>query len=212
MHTFIIDFDGTLCDTRPAISRSLQELFQQAGRSIPDGIDILSLIGNGHTIQETLLILGVADRLIPEWVSAYRLLYAQHEHLARLFDGVADTLRILQSKGYRLLLLSNKGRLGVESSVQALDIDRFFDLILAEEPGQPGKPDPSVFTQRIAPVFPNLLPSECIMVGDTRTDLQFAQAIGSLACFAAYGYGHKDACRAVGYDFRLERFADILAI
>jgi phosphoglycolate phosphatase len=212
MHTFIIDFDGTLCDTRPAISHSLQDLFQQAGRSIPDGIDILSLIGNGHTIQETLLILGVTDRLIPEWVPAYRRLYAQHEHLAYLFDGVRETLATLQANGNRLVLLSNKGRVAVDNSLQALDIGRYFDLVLAEQPGQPGKPDPSVFTQRIAPVFPNLLPSECIMVGDTRTDLQFAQAIGSLACFAAYGYGHKDACRAVGYDFRLERFADILAI
>jgi phosphoglycolate phosphatase len=212
MQTFLIDFDGTLCDTRPAINCALQELFQHACRSIPDGVDVLSLIGNGHTIQETLLILGVADHLIPEWVSAYRRLYTQHERMARLFDGVAETLAILQSKGHRLVLLSNKGRLAVDSAVQALDIGRYFDLILAEQPGQPGKPDPSVFRQRIAPVFPNLLPSECIMVGDTRTDLQFAKAIGSLACFAAYGYGQAQACQAIGYDFRLEQFADILAI
>lgn len=212
MDTFLIDFDGTLCDTRPAIRQSLLELFQQSDRSIPDGLDILSLISSGNTLQETLLALGIPERLVPEWVSAYRRLYTQHERHARLFDGVADTLNTLKSKGRRLVLLSNKGRVAVEGSLQTLGIGQYFDLILAEQPGLPGKPDPSVFTLRIAPHYPALLPSECVMVGDTPADLQFAQAIGSLACFAAYGYGQEDACRAIGYDFRLQQFADLLAI
>ena len=212
MNTFILDFDGTLCDTRPAIRCSLLELFEQAGLALPGDIDLLSLIGNGDTIQETLRILGVATHHIPHWVTAYRHLYARNEHLAGLFDGVADTLSILQSRGDRLVLLSNKGRLAVEHALLALDIGRYFNLILAEQPGQPGKPDPSVFSQRIVPAFSGLMSSGCIMVGDTRTDLQFAKAIGSRACFAAYGYGQEQDCRAVGYDFRLESFPDILTI
>lgn len=212
MNTFILDFDGTLCDTRPVIRRSLLELFERSGLAIPGHIDLLSLIGNGHTIQETLQILGVTAHHLPQWVSAYRHLYTQHEHLAGLFDGVADTLSILQSQGDRLVLLSNKGRLAVEHALLALDIGQYFDLVLAEQSGQPGKPDPSVFAQRIVPAFSGLMPSACIMVGDTQTDLKFAKAIGSRACFAAYGYGQEQDCRAVGYDFRLECFSDILTI
>ncbi|WP_297801292.1 HAD family hydrolase [Arenimonas sp. GDDSR-1] len=212
MNTFILDFDGTLCDTRPVIRRALLELFKQAGRAIPDDLDLLSLIGNGHTIQETLQILGVSAQHVPQWISDYRHLYSRHEHLAGLFDGVADTLSTLHAQRDRLVLLSNKGHMAVERALLALDIGRYFDLILAEQPGQPGKPDPSVFSQRIAPAFSGLKPSGCIMVGDTRTDLAFAKAIGSRACFAAYGYGQEKDCRAVGYDFRLESFPDILTI
>jgi phosphoglycolate phosphatase len=79
----------------------------------------------------------------------------------------------------------------------------YFDLILAAAEGQACKPSALVFEQRVLPIFPDLTPSQCIMVGDTATDLQFAKNIGANACFASYGYGNVADCEAVGYSHQL---------
>jgi phosphoglycolate phosphatase len=210
--TLLIDFDGTLCDSKPAIQAAFRAQFPDAGNGIEPAERLLSLIGAGHSIQNSLAEVGISQADIPGLVGQYRKRYAQYEHLAVLYPGVMPTLKELKRRGHRLLLLSNKGQSAVLRAMQHLQISVFFDAVLAEVPDLPSKPDAAVFSQRIAPLQADLQASECLMIGDTETDLQFAHNIGAKSAFAAYGYGDDARCKALGYAYHLESFTDLLSL
>ncbi len=216
MRTFLFDYDGTLCDTQPAITATVQAVFRHYQQTVPSLTHIHDLIGSGKTLLETLThLLGVqhvySREQLAEWVAQYRLLYRNHEHLVQLFIGAHDTLTALNAQA-RLVLLSNKSQRAVDDSLQHFGLRQFFDLVLTDVDGQACKPNPLVFEQRIAPIFSSLTPAYCVMVGDTVTDLQFAKNIGAASCFAAYGYGNHADCETVGYTHRLNCLADLVAI
>lgn len=212
MLTFLIDFDGTLCDSRPAIMAAMNAHMQTNASQYFDPDQILGLIGAGYSIQESLAQCGVPIADIPNQVLEYRKLYKQFEHHAALYPEVISTLMVLKARGHRMLLLSNKGQAAIDKAIQHFQLQSYFQAAFAEQVALPSKPDAKVFSDRIAPLFPELLASQCVMVGDTQADLQFAKNIGAKAAFAAYGYGHEQGCNAVGYDYRLTCFADLLRI
>lgn len=77
---------------------------------------------------------------------------------------------------------------------------------------KPKKPDPEVFSKRIAPLFPTATPANCIGIGDTATDLEFARNIGASACFAAYGFGDRASCDRFGYTHKIASLGDLVEI
>ena len=70
MTTFLLDYDGTLCDTLPAISATVQALFLEYGEPVPPSHEIQALVGTGKTLQETLIKLAslAVERLSFSWI------------------------------------------------------------------------------------------------------------------------------------------------
>jgi len=50
------------------------------------------------------------------------------------------------------------------------------------------------------------------MVGDTEADLHFARDVGIRSCWASYGYGDHDGCRALAPDYEIATFPGLLEI
>jgi len=215
---FIFDYDGTICDTLLAISTSLAETFAEYSDSVPSERDIARLIGTGKTLHETIHELrppsdDPLDKVtIQKWVDFYRKRYRDHgESLVTLFDGADRTLARLSTVG-NLVLLSNKGIKAIEGSLNRFGIRDYFSAVLAEELGQPKKPDPEVFSKRISPLFPGIEPTYCIVIGDTVADLQFARNIGASACFAKYGFGDRANCDKFGNSHAVARLDDLVEL
>ncbi|QYF94325.1 HAD family hydrolase [Massilia sp. PAMC28688] len=212
--TFILDFDGTICDTRDAISSSLVHAFETAGIAKPDNSSVHHLIGTGKTLQETIHALhpaggSLSDADMAHWMKTYRTAYRQFgEEKVHLFATVMETLTLLKNHA-NLILLSNKGMAAIEHSLERLSIKDHFDLVLGEEPDMPKKPEAAVYDVRILPRFPELSREHCIVVGDTEADLQFAKNIGAIGCWAAYGFGDHANCEQLGYDHKLTKFSDL---
>lgn len=214
---FIFDYDGTLCDTLEAISDSLLSTFAEFSSVVPTQRGIARLIGTGKTLQETINELHSAgdgvldDNALKQWVGFYRKRYAEHgEAKVTLFDGAEEALARLREAG-DLVLLSNKGIEAIEDSLKRFSIRSYFSLVLAEELGQPRKPDPAVFADRIAPMFPGVRAEDCVVIGDTALDLEFARNIGATACFAEYGFGDRSSCDAVGYQVAFSHLSQLVA-
>jgi phosphoglycolate phosphatase len=51
-----------------------------------------------------------------------------------------------------------------------------------------------------------------IMVGDTEADLCFARDVGIMSCWASYGYGDRDGCRALAPDYEIAAFPGLIQI
>ncbi|WP_128292161.1 HAD family hydrolase [Afifella aestuarii] len=191
----LIDFDGTLADTRQSVVTCLRQTLSERGFDMPDGQKIKEVIAAGLSLDQAVAVL--VPQLAPDETSqcvvAYRDKYPaiDAEH-TQLFEGAHETLAALNAAGMAVVVLSNKGVRAIEATLDRFEIE--VSAIIAAEPGAPMKPDPAVFHERIAPLFGARPLGDYLMVGDTRADLAFAKAAGIAACFARYGYGDASDC------------------
>jgi phosphoglycolate phosphatase len=198
----IFDYDGTLFDTRPAIVHCIQRTFEKSGRPAPPLDAILRTVASGAALPDTFLILDEALRRNPgalqERVKAYRTIYLDEgTSLLKPFAGAGNVLQRLQDSSTKCIIISNKGAVAIHRSLEDNRLGAFVDLVLADEPGLPRKPDPALMTDHILPRYPRLQSRQILMVGDTETDIAFAKAGGMPCCWASYGYGDPQRCRAL---------------
>ncbi len=209
----LLDYDGTLAETQPAILRSLKEAFGAVGVTAPSTNVLKQELTRGGTLQ-TLFQAIVPDSDAQDaasFVRHYRAFYpAADDEETVLFDGVVETLAALKAQGKTLAILSNKHAPTVLASLARFGLEGFFSEVVASEPNFPHKPDPRVMDERVLPLFPGQPRSAFLMVGDTVADLQFARNAGIASCWASYGHGSATQCAALQPDMRIDSFRDIL--
>ncbi|AHK70586.1 phosphoglycolate phosphatase [Gluconobacter oxydans] len=210
----LLDYDGTLAETQPAILRSLKEAFDAVGVTAPSADVLKQELTRGGTLQTLFQAIAPKsdERDAASFVRHYRAFYpAADEEETVLFDGVVETLAALKEQGKTLAILSNKHAPTVHASMARFGLEPFFSGVVASEPNFPHKPDPRVMEERVLPLFPDLPRSAFLMVGDTVADLQFARNAGIASCWASYGHGSSQQCAALGLgpDLRIDAFADL---
>jgi len=209
----ILDFDGTLCGSHDAIRYCINLTFDHYGveRPAPDRLE--AAIAAGVVMSEAMSML-TDGRLgtdgAGQWAATYRALYLQHG-LAHsfIFPDVERTLAALKQKGVAMVIASNKSEAAVQQAIDHFGIGRFIDLLVCDPPGIAKKPDPACYSTLIAPAFPDVLPEQIVVVGDTHADLGLARNIGAHACWAAYGYGDREQCQRMSPDMVLEGFGEL---
>jgi phosphoglycolate phosphatase len=212
-HSFdliLIDFDGTLCATRPAIVHCMRATLAELTGETPLEHELDAVIGRGIGLDDTFRHLAPralhrnAD-LLPRLVHSYRERYAQEgDSLTSLFAGWTETLSALDSAGIVAAVVSNKGPKAVHAALARFGIDRQIALVVGDMPGVAKKPDPAVFHQIIRPAYPDVPASRILVVGDTDADIRLARNAGLVSCWAQYGYGDPVLCRSLAPDFVIE--------
>jgi phosphoglycolate phosphatase len=201
----VFDYDGTLFDTRPAIVHCIQRTFAETRRPLPDVDAIAATVRIGIPLHDTLTALEqrfADDRVtLEKTVGVYRAIYlAEAAPFLKPYLGVAETLQGLYADGIKNLVISNKGSAAIHKSLAESDLDLFVDMVFGDEPNLPKKPDPQILTRHVLPRYAGLSTDQILVIGDTETDILFAKAAGVASCWASYGYGEPDRCRALGPD------------
>ncbi|MGQ7789262.1 phosphoglycolate phosphatase [Shigella flexneri] len=108
-----------------------------------------------------------------------------------LFPHVADTLGALQAKGLPLGLVTNKPTPFVAPLLEALDIAKYFSVVIGGDDVQNKKPHPDpllLVAERMG-----IAPQQMLFVGDSRNDIQAAKAAGCPSVGLTYGYNYGEA-------------------
>lgn len=202
------DYDGTLFDTRSAIIHCIGRAFEKSGRPIPAHEAIWHTVRSGLALQDTFLALDRGLRrdraALQHRIKTYRTIYLDEgTSLLKPFAGTEAALRELQADGIKCLIVSNKGGAAIRRSLDESRLAPFIELVLGDEPGLPRKPDPALLTDHILPRYPQLESQQILIVGDTEVDILFAKRIGALCCWASYGYGEPDRCRALAPHYEI---------
>ncbi|QDH16608.1 HAD family hydrolase [Swingsia samuiensis] len=212
--TLLLDYDGTLAETRPAILRSLKEAFEKSGFQAPAPEILKDQLAHGGTLL-TLFASVVPDasaQQTKQFVQHYRDYYPVADLAeTHLYDDVLSTLSALKERGKELIIVSNKHAQTVRDSVERFKLNSFFSGIIASEPPYPHKPHPAVM-DRVISLLPDKKKSEFLMVGDTAADLKFAKNVNIASCWVSYGHGWREECEKLSADFRIDHFKDILKI
>lgn len=211
----LLDYDGTLAITRPAVADCLRRTLLERGEAAPAASRLSAVIASGVPLAEAFEALSphLNSGQVEHCVKRYREHYPQADHsMTVLYEGVQDAIRGIHDLGVAIVVLSNKGRVAVESALQRFKLQDMVSHVLAADPGMPTKPHPDVFHRRVAPLFGDREASDFLMIGDTAADIRFAQAVGIASCWASYGYGDRDGCRALAPDYEISRFSEAIEI
>jgi phosphoglycolate phosphatase len=188
----VFDLDGTLVDSRRDLADSANAMLAGYGALPLAEDDIVSMVGCGAAMLVKRVIDAAAiDAPLEEALAHFLALYDRRltSH-TRPYDGVPRMLEDVRGRQIAVALLTNKP---LEQSVKildAFDLSKYFHWVVGGDGPWPRKPAPDGvrFLMNQAAVGP----SETILIGDSRVDLQTSRNAGVRVCLARYGFGYVD--------------------
>jgi len=187
---FIFDLDGTLIDALPDIcanaNRALKSLDYDFQMTVEE---TQPHVGGGAQKLASNVLGKPMDH--PDTMAMYHAFadfYEQHPaDEGTMLPGVKDTLDAIQSKGLPMCIVTAKPAKARVKVTKALGLDGYMTLALSPEDGFAKKPAPDMLIECCRAM--GVSPSETVMVGDTRFDVEagFAAKCHTVA-FAEHGY------------------------
>lgn len=195
----IFDLDGTLVDSAPDIAAAVNRMRHELGHTEKSLHDIKQWVGNGSAML-VKRALGDALQLAPEAVPADRfqqahdLFFKHYRHCngqhTTLYPGVLETLQQLRQRGITQAICTNKPAEFTQALLQKLQIAHYFHCVVSGDTLPQKKPDPAplLFCAEQCGVSAE----ECLMVGDSMTDVRAAQNARMPVLCVSYGYHRGD--------------------
>ena len=207
----LFDLDGTLLDTAPDMIGALNRLrveeqllplpFDTARPSVSHGAARLLQIGFPKADPERLAVLH------RRFLDAYRERMSAE---TRLFEGMDTVLELLERRGLKLGVVTNKPAWLTVPLLEELSLRDRFACVVSGDSLSERKPHPLPMLR--AAELAGVAADACLYVGDAERDVQAAHAAGMTALVATYGYLHADEnWRAWGGDGFIERPLDLIA-
>jgi len=170
----IFDIDGTLTRTNDLIFASFNHLARRyQGRTYSPS----EIVGFFGPPEEGALskVFGAeaADGLMDELCEFYE---SNHALMASVHPGVPEMLRYLKARGIPLAVFTGKGRRTTTITLEALELNTYFDLIVSGTDVVKHKPHPEGIC-RVLERF-GVLAEETLMVGDSMSDIRASRAAG----------------------------------
>ncbi len=186
----VFDLDGTLIDSAPDLARLLNKVLGECGRSEIEPSRVRGFVGDGvaKLVERGFQATGSATKEECRTATQRFLTYyeAEPSALTRPYDGVVETLRILEGDGRRLGVCTNKAERVTHAVLKSLGIDRFFGAVIGGDTLPVRKPDPAPLNAAIERL--GLAREEAVMVGDNEHDAATAAAAGVPFVLVSYGY------------------------
>ncbi len=188
--TLILDFDGTLADTKESIIQTMKYVSDTLHTTDFDEELIKSLIG--LPLKDTFeKAFNFDEKLIQEATLIYRKHYNEIViDTIALFEDVKDTLIYFYKKGIHLTVASSKGKEALIKILKKQNIYDLFSFIGGEEDAKNKKPAPDIVNHIM--ITYSYQPHECLVVGDTIFDIEMGQRAQADTCGVTYGNNTKE--------------------
>ncbi len=211
MHALVFDLDGTLVETAPDLWAALNHVLAAEGRPEVPFAEVRYMIGDG---ARAMIAQGLAasgsepsadeiERSLPLFLEHYGDHIADRSHA---YEGVVDTLSLLAAAGHPMGVCTNKPIALTERLFEALDLARFFDVVLGGDSLPVRKPDPAHLLAVVEGLRAEA--ERSVMIGDSRNDILGGRAAGLTTVAVSYGYSEVPAAE-LGASHVIERFSDL---
>ncbi len=211
----IFDLDGTLAYTIEDLRTAMNLMCKEMGYPERSVEDILSAINCGSLefVRKSLPeeIQG-DEELVKKCHKCYSGHYTRH-YLDKtvLYDGIAELVHTLKSKGLKLAVLSNKGDEHTVNLTNKLFGESVFDHIQGYKPEFPTKPDPASALYITREIF-GLEPCEILYVGDSNVDMETSRNAGFFTCGCTWGFRTKDILIKSGASALINKAEELLLL
>lgn len=206
------DLDGTLLDSLPDLTQSINYGLQQEGLPIHSEQQTRSFIGNGAKVMIRKAIAPVTDAGVEQRVrEGFDRYYREHFYdRSQLFDGVKELLSFCADRKIGAAILSNKPDEFVKLIVKTIFPGYPFVGVMGQSDAFPKKPDPAAFffIQKSLGVRAE----ESVYVGDSDVDILLAKNAGIYSIGATWGYRSREELIAAGADALADSPAEVQEI
>jgi phosphoglycolate phosphatase len=206
----LLDFDGPDCDIfaglpDTTVAGRLRKLITGQGVPIPDEIartpDPIEVFTYSATVSTALAVMTEAEMASQELAAVATARPAPYVH---------DVVTSCRDSGRLVAVVSNNAERAVRSYLALHGLDDRIDLIAARTSPDPAllKPSPHFISQAITGLRAS--PAECVLIGDSATDIQAANRAGIASIGYANRPGKQTSLTAAGATAVVTSLADLV--
>jgi len=185
----IFDLDGTLVNSIEDIGNSVNHALVAYGLSQLKPELFSEIVGWGleFLVQRAVELVNGDGSLVLE-VTRLAIEFYEKNPVEKTFiyPGILELVQAIKSSGRQLGVLTNKRACIARRVVHTLFGEGYFEVIYGEEPGKPRKPQPEAAWELCAQL--GVPPNQCLMVGDSKVDVQLAHAAGMPVVGVSWGF------------------------
>lgn len=170
----VFDLDGTLLNTRDDLGTATNYALSQLGFPTVELSKYNFLVGRG--------IMNLFKGALPEGEKTeenalkmreiFLKYYGEHNcDLTCPYEGIPEVLKMLQDKGVKIAIASNKYQKGTEDLAAHFFPKTSFLRILGQREGFPIKPDPEIVAE-VLRSSDGITKEETVYIGDSNVDMQ----------------------------------------
>ncbi len=188
----LFDLDGTLVDSAPDIAHALSCTFSELGMKPRSDAKVRQWVGNGidkllhRAITDSMN--GIVEEEIFSQIKArffekYKSNVGCH---SEVFAGVKETLQTLSDKNISLGCVTNKDQVFTLLLLEKMNIKQYFKTIIGGDDVKNKKPAADALV--LAAEQLNVPIDQCLMIGDSKTDVSAANNANIDIICVDYGY------------------------
>ena len=185
----LFDHDGTLVDSevthfqlwKRVLEKHNVELAEQGYKDFHSGTPTPK---NAEILVEKYS-LSITPKELAEEKEVATHAYLKEQSFPLMSDSLA-TIQYFHQIGLKLGVVTGAGRFGVKSTLQAYDLEDYFDVITTGEDVALSKPSPDVYLLALEKL--GLQADECIAIEDTENGIRSATAAGLICCAVRNDY------------------------
>lgn len=214
----VFDLDGTLVDSVPDIATATDAMLVELGRKAAGVDQVRGWVGNGaeKLVQRALanscdeaLIGSLAASDVSAALAIFKQHYAVHNgRHSVLYPGVEVAVKHCFEAGIRLAIVTNKPLQFVHPLLEKLNIAGRFEIVVGGECLPLKKPHPAPLLH-VAEML-GVAVADCLMVGDSRHDVEAGLAAGMPVIAVSYGYNHGEPVAKAGPNVVIDHFSELL--
>ena len=195
----ILDFDGTLCDTRNTIVKTLQMTMEKLCLPVADEYACAATIG-----------LPLSESFKTMCAEAYRDIFEENKKLLapKVFPNVPETLAELRRRGFVLTIASSRSNHSLMDFVMTFGFDKEISLVLGADDVTKAKPDPEPVILTLKKL--GFSASRTLVVGDMPFDILMGRGAGAKTCGVTYGNSTREELQGSGADYVIDDFASLM--
>ena len=186
----ILDFDGTIADTRSLIVSTMQQTIKEL--ALPKRSDSRCAAMIGLPLKQSFItLLNVDDATADVCTATYRRIFAENNRpgAVRVFPNVIETIRAMHSAGLTVTIASSRSHASLAAFTEEMRLSDNITYMLGGDDVAKAKPEPDMVMKTLADN--RLRPEEAVVVGDTVFDIAMGRAAGVATVGVTYGNGHR---------------------
>lgn len=204
----ILDFDGTIADTRPVILNTFHRTLD--AMNLPQHSDDEIAATIGLPLLKAFPVLEPMDEEKAALCTAtYRRIFedVNAEIGVPMFPHVADTLRQLHNQGCTLSIATSRGYKSVVDFIKGFHLDDIITFVIAAEDVKYAKPDAEPVIKTLKHY--GMKAEDAVVIGDTHFDILMGRNAGCATIGVTYGNGSRESLIEAGADMVVDDFAEI---
>jgi phosphoglycolate phosphatase len=218
----LFDLDGTLVDSRADLINAVNLMLAEVGRRTLPDTRVLTFVGEGaRMLVERALRADQCDETpnhdanhdlgcdVDHALEIFRRHYREHLlDQTRVYPGVEQTLARLCH--IPKAVVTNKPYEFTIPLLEGVGLSSYFEVVIGGDCLPERKPSPLMLYE--AANRCGAQASECLMVGDSRVDVEAGKAAHMKTCGYVPGFRGRTELVEAGVDYVIERFSELCAL